>query len=129
MTRRSTSRLATVGVVAALGIVLLAGPPAAAGVAPADLCKEKKAKETGKKVYGLLKAFGTNGFWHSDSSSAAAFSSLPRSACVNPGDVPCDLRFPGAARPTVAGQRSGSALATARGARLNRDAASPRRTT
>jgi pimeloyl-ACP methyl ester carboxylesterase len=40
--------------------VSLAGRPASAGVDPANLCKDKKAKGTGKKTVGILKSFGKN---------------------------------------------------------------------
>jgi hypothetical protein len=43
-----------------LGAFLLSGTAAMAGVAPAALCKDKKAKGAGKDASGLLKAFGTN---------------------------------------------------------------------
>jgi hypothetical protein len=42
-----------------IGSLLLAGY-AHAGVDPVALCKEKKAKATGKKTFDLLKAFGKN---------------------------------------------------------------------
>jgi len=45
----------------ALGLgVFLMGTAAYAGVPPDAICKDKKAKETGKKVLGKLKAFGKN---------------------------------------------------------------------
>ena len=43
-----------------VGIFLMAGTAAYAGVPLAATCKDKKAKETGKKVLGKLKAFGKN---------------------------------------------------------------------
>ena len=47
--------------VGTLVVALLAlGTSAHAGVAPASMCKDVKAKETGKKALGLLKAFGKN---------------------------------------------------------------------
>jgi len=49
-----------IGIVAiVLGAFLVAGA-AQAGVDAKALCKEKKAKETGKKASGLMKAFGKN---------------------------------------------------------------------
>ena len=45
----------------ALGLgVFLMGTAAYAGVPPDATCKDKKAKETGKKALGKLKAFGKN---------------------------------------------------------------------
>jgi hypothetical protein len=43
-----------------LGVFLMAGTAAYAGVAADATCKDKKAKETGKKALGKLKAFGKN---------------------------------------------------------------------
>jgi hypothetical protein len=43
-----------------MGVFLMAGTAAYAGVAPADNCKDKKLKEAGKKSLNLLKAFGKN---------------------------------------------------------------------
>ncbi len=48
------------GVLTALVIAIGTATAAHAGVAPADTCKDKKGKETGKKVLGLLKGFGKN---------------------------------------------------------------------
>jgi hypothetical protein len=53
-----TSRILMVVVV--LCTLTASVSPAHAGVAPAALCKDKKAKATGKKTNDLLKAFGKN---------------------------------------------------------------------
>jgi len=53
----SKKLIATMAVVA---VFVTGGSPAYAGVDPGDLCKEAKAKATGKKAFDLLKAFGKN---------------------------------------------------------------------
>jgi hypothetical protein len=45
---------------AIVGVFIAAGSPAHAGSDPGAVCKEKKAKATGKKASDLLKAFGKN---------------------------------------------------------------------
>ena len=47
-------------VVIGLGVFLVTGSPAYAGVNPPALCKEAKARAAGKKAFDLLKAFGKN---------------------------------------------------------------------
>jgi hypothetical protein len=44
----------------AIALLTLGGTAAYAGVAPSSLCKDKKAKATGAKALGVLKAFGAN---------------------------------------------------------------------
>jgi len=46
--------------VLAIALLALGGTAAYAGVAPSSLCKDKKAKATGAKALGILKAFGAN---------------------------------------------------------------------
>jgi hypothetical protein len=43
-----------------IGLLVLSGAFAHAGVPPASTCKDKKGKATGTKALGLLKAFGKN---------------------------------------------------------------------
>jgi pimeloyl-ACP methyl ester carboxylesterase len=56
MLRRTIGALLVAGVVA-----VLMPAPAPAGVDPADLCKDKKGKATGKKTLDKLKAYGKDG--------------------------------------------------------------------
>ena len=43
-----------------LGVFVVSGRPARAGVDPGDLCGETKAKAAKKKAFDLMKTFGTN---------------------------------------------------------------------
>jgi hypothetical protein len=52
--------LSTLVLAVALSMFVVVGAPVQAGVDPFDVCKEKKAKATGKNAADLLKAYGKN---------------------------------------------------------------------